>query len=265
MIEPKKSLGQHWLKDASVLKQIVDQADVNGDDTVLEIGPGPGGLTNELLSRGASVIAVEVDEYWASALDDHDRLLVVQQDIRRFDLGQLPPNYKVVANLPYYLTSYVLQLLTTADHQPSQITVLIQKEVAERIAASPGQLSILALAMQLFGRVQLGPTVAPRYFEPPPKVDSQVLTLIKHQTPLTDNDPAQVIKIIKLGFASKRKTLINNLASSLPLTKPQLKELMQQLDIAENVRAQELTIKQWDQLTTKLSSHNLQVTDAPKR
>jgi 16S rRNA (adenine1518-N6/adenine1519-N6)-dimethyltransferase len=148
MAGPKKSLGQHWLHDRDVLAHIADCADINEDDVVLEIGPGLGTLTSELLRRSKKVIAVEFDEDLARKLPGQfpgKDLEVIQSDILSFDLSRLPANYKVVANVPYYITSKIVQLLMTAENKPSVAVLLVQKEVAQRLGAQPGDMSILAV------------------------------------------------------------------------------------------------------------------------
>ena len=146
---PNKSLGQHWLRDRLVLEHIVDCAEVTSDDTVLEIGPGLGTLTSELLRRAKNVIAVEFDSELAAKLPGQfpgKKLEVRNEDILSFDLSSLPRGYKVVANVPYYITSKIVQKLMTAENKPSVAVLLVQKEVAERIAAKPGDMSILAIS-----------------------------------------------------------------------------------------------------------------------
>ena len=153
MAGPKKSLGQHWLKDRSILANIADEAGITEHDTVLEIGPGLGTLTSELLRRAEKVVAVELDPDLAAKLPGQfpgTSLEVVNQDILSFDLTTLPPQYVVVANVPYYITSKIIQLLTTAVNKPRTIVLLIQKEVAERLAAEPVDMSILAVSAHAY-------------------------------------------------------------------------------------------------------------------
>jgi 16S rRNA (adenine1518-N6/adenine1519-N6)-dimethyltransferase len=153
MMQAKKSLGQHWLKDEASLTAICDAAELTQTDTVLEIGPGQGSLTSQLVRRAGKVIAVELDEYLASEIPfrvTDDNLEVVQGDILKFDLTQLPFGYKVVANIPYYLTSNLIRILSESPNPPSVMVLLVQKEVARRIAAKPGQMSLLSVSAQLY-------------------------------------------------------------------------------------------------------------------
>ena len=179
-MQNNKSLGQHWLRDRDTLAHIAISADLKPDDTVLEIGPGLGTLTSELLRRAGKVIAVEFDSELARKLPAQfpgKNLEVVQGDILKFDLSTMPIGYKVVANVPYYITSKIVKMLMTDANKPSITVLLVQKEVAERLAAEPGKMSILAISAQVFADVTLGDKVPAVLFTPPPKVDSQVVIL----------------------------------------------------------------------------------------
>lgn len=256
MAGPKKSLGQHWLKDREILSAIADEAGITTDDTVLEIGPGLGTLTSELLRRGKKVIAVELDEALAAKLPGQfpgTSLEVVNQDILTFDLSSLPEHYVVVANVPYYITSKIIQLLTTAKNKPRTIVLLIQKEVAERLAAEPGDMSILAVSAQLYAKVRLGELVPAEYFTPPPKVDSQVVILDMYDTPLVE--PAlekALFRVVKAGFAAKRKKLRSSIASGLHLSKTEAEALLNGVGINADDRAEQLSIDDWKRLAKTL-------------
>jgi 16S rRNA (adenine1518-N6/adenine1519-N6)-dimethyltransferase len=256
MAGPKKSLGQHWLKDREILSAIADEAGIRTDDTVLEIGPGLGTLTSELLRRGKKVIAVELDEALAAKLPGQfpgTSLEVVNQDILTFDLSSLPERYVVVANVPYYITSKIIQLLTTAKNKPRTIVLLIQKEVAERLAAEPGDMSILSVSAQLYAKVRLGELVPAEYFTPPPKVDSQVVILDMYDTPLVE--PAlekALFRVVKAGFAAKRKKLRSSIASGLHLSKTEAEALLNGVGINPDDRAEQLSIDDWERLAKTL-------------
>ena len=188
---PKKELGQHWLKDRDILAAIADDAELLPDDTVLEIGPGLGTLTSELLRRAGSVVAVEFDPDLARKLPGQfpgKNLTVVHEDILQFDLGALPAGYKVVANVPYYITSKIIETLMTAENKPSLVVILVQKEVAQRVAARAGDMSILAVSAQVFAEAYLGVEVPREYFTPPPKVDSQVVVLRIREIPQIESE-----------------------------------------------------------------------------
>lgn len=252
MAGPNKSLGQHWLRDRDVLAHIADCAELTSDDTVLEIGPGLGTLTSELLRRSKKVIAVEFDEELARKLPAQfpgKDLTVIQSDILAFDLSQLDAGYKVVANVPYYITSKIVQLLMTADNKPDVAVLLVQKEVAERLAAQPGDMSILAVSAQLFADVTLGDIVPAALFTPPPKVDSQVVILKTRTTPfLTDIAEKEFFRVVKAGFSAKRKMLRSSLSGGLHISKDQAEAFLNAAKIAPNDRAESLSLEQWQDL-----------------
>jgi len=260
---PKKSLGQHWLKDEATLQAICDAANLKKTDTVLEIGPGLGDLTRQLVKRAGRVVAVEFDEALARGLGEvvpGDNLDIVQQDILKFDLTSLPAAYKVVANIPYYLTSNLLRTLSESPNPPLEITLLVQKEVAERVAAAPGQMSLLSVSVQLYYRPQLGPIVAAELFEPPPKVDSQVVILKQRPKPLfKDFDARLFFRIVKAGFAGRRKKLRGSLSAGLHITKDQADKLLSTAGISGDLRAQNLSLEDWHKLYIAYKSINIKL------
>jgi 16S rRNA (adenine1518-N6/adenine1519-N6)-dimethyltransferase len=253
MAGPNKSLGQHWLRDRDVLAHIADCAELTPDDTVLEIGPGLGTLTSELLRRSKTVVAVEFDEELARKLPAQfpgKDLTVVQSDILSFDLSGLTTGYKVVANVPYYITSKIVQLLMTADNKPDVAVLLVQKEVAERLAARPGDMSILAVSAQLFAEVSLGDVVGAEMFTPPPKVDSQVVILKTRHAPfLTDVAEKDFFRVVKAGFSAKRKMLRSSLSGGLGISKEQAETYLRAANIRTDDRAESLSLDQWQDLT----------------
>jgi 16S rRNA (adenine1518-N6/adenine1519-N6)-dimethyltransferase len=253
VVGPKKSLGQHWLKDRDVLAGIADDANIGPDDTVLEIGPGLGTLTSELLRRAKKVVAVELDSQLAAKLPGQfpgTSLEVVNQDILSFDLTTLPKDYVVVANVPYYITSKIIQLLTTSDHRPRCIVLLIQKEVAVRLAAKPGNMSILAVSAQIYANVELGDVVPAKFFTPPPKVDSQVVVLKTLPQPLISTEDEKLFfRVVKAGFSAKRKKLRSSISSGLRVTKPEAEKLLIEAGIDPDNRAEQLSIENWQRLT----------------
>ena len=253
MPAPNKSLGQHWLRDREVLSHIADCAELSKDDVVMEIGPGLGTLTSELLRRSNKVVAVEYDSELARKLPAQfpgTNLEVIQSDILKFNLSTLPDDYKVVANVPYYITSKIVQLLMTATNKPSTVVLLVQKEVAERLAAKFGNMSILAISAQLFAEVSLGEVVPASLFTPPPKVDSQVVIMKTRKTPfLTDVDEADFFRVVKAGFSSKRKKLRSSLAGGLKLPKDEIEIILAKAEISPDVRAEALDLEAWVRLT----------------
>ncbi|HEX9153489.1 MAG TPA: 16S rRNA (adenine(1518)-N(6)/adenine(1519)-N(6))-dimethyltransferase RsmA [Candidatus Saccharimonadales bacterium] len=252
MPSTKKSLGQHWLKDVDSLDAIVDAAEVSLTDTVLEIGPGPGTLTEELVNSAKEVVAVEFDEDLARELSlrvKADNLRVVRQDILSFDLTSLPSGYKVVANIPYYLTSKLLRTLCESANHFSKASILIQKEVAERVAAKPGDMSLLSASVQFYCETSLGPVVPAELFTPPPKVDSQILKLAYRVTPLfPDVDTKRFFQVVKAGFSQRRKTLLNSLSAGLQLSREETTALLASAGVTPGTRAQNLSLDDWYRL-----------------
>ena len=249
---PKKSLGQHWLKEPEILADIAEAAELTGDDVVLEIGPGLGTLTSRLLARANSVTAVEFDTDLARKLPGQfpgKKLTVVNQDILQFDLNQLPKNYKVVANVPYYITSKIVEKLMTAENKPSIAVLLVQKEVAERIAAEAGNMSVLSVSVQIFAEAELDIEVPRQFFTPPPKVDSQVVILRTRNNPLiTPEDQRDFFRIVKAGFSAKRKKLRSSLSGGLGIDKSAAEELLKNAGISPDARAEDLAIEDWKRL-----------------
>lgn len=253
----KKALGQHWLEDHTALQAMVDAADVQPGDTVLEIGPGYGTLTEYILAAGAQVTALEFDDSLVPGLmkkfADVPELTVQQGDIRTFDFTSLPPDYKVVANIPYYLTSNLIQLMSETPNQPAVAVLLMQKEVAERAAARPGDMSLLSVTAQYYWDVSLDMIVGAELFTPPPKVDSQILVLQHRAAPLFDDvEPKQFFRVVKAGFSQKRKTLHNSLSAGLALGRDKTGVLLERADIEPTRRAQTLSLAEWHKLVTAL-------------
>ena len=248
----RKSLGQYWLKDDSILADIVRSARLTSKDTVLEVGPGPGFLTKHLVAQAGKVIAVEVDKPLAKGLAGHfqaPNLRVVAEDVLKFDLTKLPEGYKVVANIPYYLTSHLLRLFCTSANPPSLMVLLVQKEVAERVAAKPGKMSALSVSVQLYYQPELGQVVPANVFQPPPKVDSQVLILRRHSKPLfKDLDEKEFFRVVRAGFSSRRKKLRSSLSGGLRISKEETDRLLSAADINGDLRPENLTLQQWHRL-----------------
>jgi len=247
-----KSLGQHWLRDRDILEAIAEAADIVPTDTVLEIGPGLGTLTSVLLRRANRVIAVEFDGELARKLPGQfpgKSLTVLHEDILHFDLDSLPKGYKVVANVPYYITSKIIEKLMTANNRPSVATLLVQKEVAQRIAARPGDMSILGVSAQIFAETTLAIEVPREYFTPPPKVDSQVVVLKMHDQPLVaKEDERALFRVVKAGFSAKRKKLRSSISAGLGISKQAAEELLRHAAINPDDRAEDLALTDWIRL-----------------
>lgn len=248
----KKSLGQHWLTDRASLEAMCNAAAVQPEDTVLEIGPGLGALTELLVKQANHVVAVEFDLKLADELPGRvkaENLEVVSQDILSFDFTQLIPGYKVVANIPYYLTSNLIRVLSESVNPPAVAVLLVQKEVAERVAAKPGQMSILSVTAQYYWEVSLGREVPAELFTPPPKVDSQVLILHGRAEQLfRDTDTKVFFRLVKAGFSQKRKTLANSLSGGLHISRDHAVKLLQKAGLSPGARAQTLSLDDWHKL-----------------
>ncbi len=245
-----KGLGQHFLVDQESLGAVMAAGELTPEDTVLEVGPGLGVMTTELARRVKRVIAVEMDPTLAALLqrDRPGNLEVVERDIRQFDLRQMPAGYKVVANIPYYVTSQLLRLLLESSNRPQLLSLLVQKEVAERIAAKPGRMSVLAVSVQYYGQPELVHVVERHKFWPPPKVDSAILQIKTFAEPAFPADPARLFRLIKAGFGEKRKMLKNSLAGGLNVSLGKATQLLADAGINPAARAQELALADWGRL-----------------
>ncbi len=259
-MKAKKSLGQHWLFDKPTLYKIVESAEVSKNDTVLEVGPGRGSLTEVLAEQASKVIAVEFDADLVPGLKatfaTKDNVEITQADILDYDLSNLAVGYKVVANIPYYITSPIIQKFLQDHNQPSVMVLLIQKEVAQRIVAKPGQMSVLAVSVQLKAEVELVANVGKELFQPPPEVDSAILKIIPRIKPLFDVDEQKFFSLVKAGFGEKRKMLRNSLAGGLQKEPTQIEELLKQSGLDVTARAQELSLSQWRVLYNKMNNND---------
>lgn len=259
-LKNNKSLGQHWLRDREILDAIAFSAEIEDGDFVLEIGPGLGTLTSSLLKfsgKNGRVLSVEFDENLAKKLPAQfpgKNLEIINADFLDFDLSKLPKNYKVAANVPYYITSKIVEKLLTSENKPSIAALLVQKEVAERVAAKAGELSILAIASQIYAEVSLDILVPREFFTPPPKVDSQVVVLKSREHNLIEIfnsknncevSEREFFRIIKAGFAAKRKKITKSLSANLAISKERTAEILEKCEISPDLRAQDLNIEEW--------------------
>jgi 16S rRNA (adenine1518-N6/adenine1519-N6)-dimethyltransferase len=257
-LRPQKGFGQNFLIDDEVLAKIVEVSDLRSDDQIVEVGPGLGVLTRELVTRVRRVVAVEIDHGMAAALQslfkDQANLEVVNQDILSFKPGpHLDENpYKVVANLPYYITSPTLRLFLESERQPTSIIVMVQKEVAERIVAKPGDLSLLAVSVQFYAEPVIVARVPRMAFYPAPKVDSAVVRIDVRQAPLIPVEPETFFRVVSAGFAQPRKQLHNALSRVLWLPDGAASEALEAVGIDETRRAQTLTLPEWGSLVQEM-------------
>ena len=255
-----KRLGQNFLQDPLALEKIVEAAQIQPTDTVLEIGPGLGSLTRYLAFSAKEVIAVELDQDLLaplrSVLAAYHNVRVIQGDILKLSLKEViyENDYLVVANIPYYITSALIRHLLENSLKPRCIVLTIQKEVAERICAKPGELSLLALSVQIYGRPRIAARIPATAFFPTPKVDSAVLYIDIYPSPQIKQDLLKTFfQLTKAGFGQKRKTLRNSLSSGLHIPPSTAEELLQKAEIDPSRRAETLTIEDWEKLSELLS------------
>lgn len=247
-------LGQNFLRDKDVLEKIIRSSALKKTDLVIEVGPGEGVLTELIAEKTKKIIAVELDERLAESLkkrlEKFSNVEVVPGDILKINLPELISDrpYKVVANIPYYITSPIIRLFLEQDNQPTEMILMIQKEVAGRIIAQPGQMSILAVAIQYYADAEVLFEVPREAFSPVPEVDSAVIRLVPRKKFEKENDKL-FFRIVRSGFSAKRKTLMNNLSSSLQLDKETVEEKLKAADIAPSARAQELSLEDWKRLS----------------
>jgi 16S rRNA (adenine1518-N6/adenine1519-N6)-dimethyltransferase len=263
-IRPRKGLGQHFLAASEPVARIIEAAELGPEDTVLEVGPGLGVLSHDLSRHAGKVIAVELDPLMRQVLADQlghrENLHVVDADILSVDpaelLGYGPEvqgrqlQYKVVANLPYQITSAVLRHVFEARVQPELAVVMVQREVADRILAEPGRMSILAVAMQLYARPSRVTEVPAALFHPPPKVDSTVLRMDVYERPPVDIDNREdFFRVVRAGFSQKRKQLKNSLAAGLDLESAPVLAALEAAGVEARRRAETLSLEEWAGLT----------------
>jgi len=264
-LKARKSLGQHFLIDETVLKTIIEAAELSQEDTVIEVGPGPGIVTVELVRNAGSVIAVELDTRLASLLTRRlsslANLRVINADILKVDLSQLlegeSSKYKVVANLPYYITSPVLRYFVEASPKPSLMVVMVQKEVGEAIVAGPGDMSLLAVSLQVYSKPKIISYVPAQSFYPEPKVDSVILRLDLLPEPAVKvPDMDGFFEVVRCGFSAPRKQLHNSLAHGLGIKPAEVALLLEKADIDPKRRAETLSLEEWAELYEVIKSEN---------
>jgi 16S rRNA (adenine1518-N6/adenine1519-N6)-dimethyltransferase len=281
-LRPTRGMGQNFLIDPDALGAIVGAAELASDNTVIEVGPGLGVLTWELLNHAGYVVAVELDRRLAARLaeefPDHPKLTIVQSDILNLSPEQIlgdgstsansqpptpnpqPPRYKVVANLPYAITSAALRHFLEAAHKPDLIVVLVQWEVAKRIAAGPGDLSVLAHSVQIYAEPEILARVPASSFWPAPAVDSAVLRLRMRPQPAVDVDIRLLLRLIKAGFLQARKKLSNALPTGLAAMGVRIDKLhavaaLEAAGVDPNRRAETVTLEEWVRVYQQVNAH----------
>lgn len=253
-VAPRKRLGQHFLTDRNILSAIADAAEVGPGDAVIEVGPGRGSLTAVLAERAERVVALELDAALAGALaaSAPPNVRVVQGDARDADpaalLGSCAP-YKLLGNLPYYAAMPILRAFLESDCRPSRAAILVQREVAERICAAPGAMSLASLAAQLYGEARIVRVVRPGSFNPPPKVTSAVVAVTARASlPEGVDDPDRFFALARAGFGAPRKQLRNALSAGLGVPTAEAEALLESAGVAAARRAQTLSVEEWASL-----------------
>lgn len=293
-----EKLGQNFLVNKEIVKKIIAAADLKPDDVVLEIGPGKGILTEELAKKAGKVVAVEIDKKLVALLKDkfknQENMEIMEKDVLKMDisetfnchserseakpknlidnkirsldkLGMTYRNYKVVANIPYYITAPIIKKFLESEspclpagRRLSEMILMVQKEVAERICAGPKKMSILAVSVQYYADAEILFNVPRENFEPAPEVDSAVIRIIPHPSPLPASPTGglkgegdfnkKFFRVVRAGFCAKRKTLVNNLSNSFHLPKKDVEEKLKGTGISSKSRAQELSVENWKKL-----------------
>jgi 16S rRNA (adenine1518-N6/adenine1519-N6)-dimethyltransferase len=281
-ITPSRSKGQNFLIDEDVCDKIVVAADLNKDDTILEVGPGFGILTEKLARKVKKVVAVELDDKLAKTLreklatDGIKNVEVINEDILKLRIAvileqassgersdrisrsyrpspssglQDDIKYKIVANLPYNITSIFLRKFLTAENKPLSITLMLQKEVAERILAKPGEMSLLAVSVQYYAEVKIINIISKEKFWPTPEVDSAIIKIdVKSKNVLSVDKESDFFRLVKIGFSSRRKMLKNNLSAGYHVSQEIAKNKIKTAGLDEKIRAQDLSLADWEKL-----------------
>lgn len=261
-INPSRSKGQNFLINEAVYEEIINSADLKNTDEVLEVGPGLGFLTARLADKVKQVTAVELDDKLASFLQiglssqSVSNVKIINEDVLQFKESQLSCPYKIVANLPYNISSFFLRKFLSTDYRPELMVLLLQKEVAERIVAKPGDMSLLAVSVQYYAQAEIINIVSPRDFWPAPQVESAIIKIKPYREGLKYKDQEQIeafFRLVKMGFSAKRKMLKNNLAAGLNLDAKNLAEVLEFKGFNPKIRAEDLSVSDWQKLFAALS------------
>jgi len=249
----KKGLGQNFLVDEKALDKIIEAAELTETDNVIEVGPGTGFLTEHLITNVAHVTAIELDRRMVALLNDQFKfaknLKIVNQDILNF-LAMPETDYKVVANIPYYITSPVIKKFLHAKKRPSLIVILVQKEVAEKICGITGR-TVMTVEIEVYGQAEFVDIVPSSSFYPSPKVDSAIIKIKLYDEPLVpEAEMRDFMRIVKFGYSMKRKKLANALGAGLRIKPVQVRELLKEAGVDPETRAEELRIEDWKRILT---------------
>jgi 16S rRNA (adenine1518-N6/adenine1519-N6)-dimethyltransferase len=252
----KKSLGQHFLKSKTVVNTMIATANVAAGETVLEIGPGKGVLTEGLLKAGAKVIAIEKDSNMIALLEEkcageiaEHKLMLLNEDILDLRTEQISSPYKIIANIPYYITGAIIRKFLEAKNQPTSMTLLVQKEVADRIVARDGKESLLSISVKAYGVPHKIQKVKAELFSPPPNVDSAILHIAQISKDFfNETSEGNFFRILKAAFAHKRKFAVSNLQKEIGSI--EWREEFKKADLPEKVRAEDIDLESWKKITS---------------
>jgi len=252
-LRARKGLGQHFLIDEEVLERITSAAELAPGDVIVEVGPGLGVLTRELAQKAGRVIAIELDNKLAAALKQtlapFDNVTIINDDVLKIEPRDLANTYKLVANLPYYITSPVLRHFLEASAKPRVMILMVQKEVAEAIVAEPGKMSLLSVSVQFYGEPRIIGPVPAQCFYPAPKVDSAILRIDPSPQPrVAVADEGSFFALVRAGFTTPRKQIANSLAQGLGVSKAEVLPLLERADIVPQRRAETLSLEEWARL-----------------
>lgn len=259
-MKAKKSLGQNFLNSKKIVSRIVDFANISETDMVIEIGPGRGILTSELLNKSGKVLSIEKDDRLILELNSkfsnevsNGKLVIINDDALNFNLDEkIKSKYKVVANIPYYITGQIIRKLFETKNQPESITLLVQKEVAERLVATDKKESLLSLSVKIYGEPKYCFTINKSFFTPSPKVDSALIHIDKiSRKKLVDINEESYFDILHAGFSHKRKQLVSNLC--MLYEREKIESVFNSLNIDQKIRAEDLSVESWMEIVKKLS------------
>jgi 16S rRNA (adenine1518-N6/adenine1519-N6)-dimethyltransferase len=260
-LRPRKGLGQNFLSDPVVLDRIVAAADLSSSDLVVEVGAGTGTLTRPLAEQAGRVLALELDDQLVTLLrgelSELHNVEIIHGDVLRFSSPELAHRgYKVVGNLPYYITSAVLRHFLSRVPRPRLMVATVQREVAERIVAKPGRMNLLAVSVQFYGQPDIVARIPAGAFYPAPKVDSAVLRIDVGERPAvslgTGVDEASFFRVVRAGFSQRRKKLRNSLSAGLRSSPPEVSDALEQVGVDPGRRAETLSLQEWASVTQVL-------------
>lgn len=265
-LSPSKHFGQNFLIDKNILDKIIAAAELSKNDVVIEVGPGLGVLTQELAGHAKKVIAIEKDKKMLAILREVvgtrrgaslSAIEIINADILHFKLPKVGPSekYKIVANLPYYITSRAIRRFLEYPNPPEKIVLMVQKEVAERIISTPPNMSLLSVAVQFYAKPKILAKVSKNSFWPAPKVDSAIIAITPHERPKINTD--SFFTLVRVGFSGKRKQLIHNIIKNFKIERDLIEEIFAKINLNLKIRAQELSIEQWITLLQEMERYNI--------